>query len=220
MKTLKTLLQRLCSLFTLFLFSLFSQTSIAASVGDLLISEVMANPSAVSDANGEWFELFNPTTEQIDLSGLILSDLSTDSHIISEGTSLLINSGDYLVLARNGNTLANGGVNADYVYGSDFKLTNNSDQIIFSDTSGELLRLDYDASFGAPGVSMALTSSLMQLDQYQASNLVFGTGDLGTPGTAGSYNLVTPVPVPGALWLLSSGLLGLVQLGRIKKKTP
>ena len=51
----------LCSL------SLFTNLSHAVTVSDLLISEVMANPAALSDARGEWFELYKPTTEAINL---------------------------------------------------------------------------------------------------------------------------------------------------------
>src|SRR5687768_5630304 len=31
--------------------------------GDVVISEVMANPLGSSDSNGEWFELYNPSDE-------------------------------------------------------------------------------------------------------------------------------------------------------------
>ena len=44
---------------------LITTNAAAATVADLLISEVMVNPAAVSDTRGEWFELYNPTTEEI-----------------------------------------------------------------------------------------------------------------------------------------------------------
>ena len=33
------------------------------------INEIIQNPSAVSDANGEWFEVYNPTGSGIDIEG-------------------------------------------------------------------------------------------------------------------------------------------------------
>lgn len=190
----------------------FSPLSQAASVSDLLITEIMANPAAVSDTNGEWFELFNPTSEAIELSDIVLSDDGSNSHVISTGSSLLINSGDYFIMARNGDNTTNGGFTADYVYSS-FSLGNTSDQVIFSDTMGELLRLDYGSGFVPAGASMELIDAVMLPSNYAASTTIFGDGGLGTPGTAGSYiHEVTPspVPLPGAAWLMGSGLLGLI----------
>ncbi len=54
--------------------------SAAIVAGDLVISEVMANPSAVSDTTGEWFEIYNSSGAAIDLNGLILMD--SDLHIV------------------------------------------------------------------------------------------------------------------------------------------
>lgn len=122
--------------------------------GDLVISEVMANPSAVSDSAGEWFELFNSTSSSIDLDGLVLSDDGINSHTIS-GT-LIIASGGYLVLGINGDSAANGGYVADYVY-SNFLLGNSGDEIVISEGMTEIARLDYSSSFAGAGTSMELS---------------------------------------------------------------
>ena len=102
MKHLSIMYVQFLSLFCLVLTCFFSTTSKAATVSDLLITEIMANPLAVTDTLGEWFELFNPTTESIDLSGLLLSDDGSNKHNISSATPLLVNSGSYFVMARNG----------------------------------------------------------------------------------------------------------------------
>lgn len=191
--------------------------SLASTVSDLLITEVMANPSAVSDSSGEWFELFNPTSYDIDLNGLVLSDAGSDKHTIFSATDLMINSGDYFVFARNANSSINGGFTADYIYGGDFVLANSNDEIIFSDSSGELLRLDYTSGFVANSTSMELTDNTMLLSNYIASTQEYGDGDFGTPGSAGSYAFAvtpSPVPLPGTAWLLLSGLIGLVSFRR------
>lgn len=190
----------------------------AASVSDLLISEIMANPAAVTDANGEWFELFNPTSDSINLSGISLSDAGSNSHLISNSNDLWVNSGSYFVMARNGTSLNNGGFTADYVY-SNFTLGNSSDQIIFSEGTNELLRFDYSSGFVANGSSMKLLSESMLAGNYAASTSAYGDGDFGTPGTEGTYAFsVAPsaVPLPSALWLFGSGLMGLIGLTRRK----
>lgn len=184
----------------------------AASVTELLITEVMANPLAVGDSSGEWFELFNPTSTAVELSGITLFDLGSNRHEISPDASLLVNPGEYFVMARNGNFDSNGGFTADYVYGSDFSLGNSDDEIIFADLSGELLRLDYTSGFAPSGASMELISSSMLQENFTVSSSVYGLGDLGTPGSAGSYAFggdTSPVPLPAAIWLFIAGLLSL-----------
>jgi len=221
MKFIELLFVQFIAFIGLVFLSATSSYSQAASVSDLLLTEIMANPLSVSDANGEWLELFNPTSDSIDLSGVTLSDISSAGHIISDNSNLFVKPGDYFVLARNGDTTANGGFNADYVYGSGFSLSNSSDEIIFSDTTGELLRLDYGSGFAPAGKSMELIDAVILQSNYAASTSQFGLGDWGTPGEAGSFTFEktspTPVPLPGAAWLMGSGLAGLVGFSRQRK---
>ncbi len=186
--------------------------------GDLLISEVMANPSAVSDRVGEWFELFNPTPDSLILNNLVISDNGSNTHQIDTGSDLLINSGQYLVLARNGDININGGVVADYVY-SGFTLGNTSDAIIISSADTEITRLEYNRGFSGMGESTELLGLSSEIENYQPTpdTFIYGAGDIGTPGTAGSSELkVSSVPVPAAIWLFGSGLLGFCNPGRKK----
>ena len=41
---------------------------------EIVINEIMQNPSAVSDSNGEWFELHNPTAGAVDIDGWTVMD--------------------------------------------------------------------------------------------------------------------------------------------------
>ena len=116
---------------------------------------------------------------------------------------MLIAPGAYFVLGRNGNIADNGGYSADYVY-SNFTLGNTVDQIVLSNDTNELARLNYtELPFGADGVSSELINQLINPDEshYRASqNNQYGLGDTGTPGQRGSFELVsaavTPVPYP------------------------
>ncbi len=55
--------------------------------GTVLITEVMANPDAVADSVGEWFEIYNPTLQAIDLGGWTIQ-CAVFQHTI-QGTVLL-----------------------------------------------------------------------------------------------------------------------------------
>ena len=201
----------------IFLLSAHSLThSATIQPGDLLISEVMANPSAVSDANGEWFEVFNASANSIDLNGLSISDNGSNSHLIDNGGSLFITAGSYLVLGRNGDSASNGDYIADYIY-TNFSLGNTLDQIILLENSNEIVRLDYTGlPFGSAGISAELirqTANPDESDFQLTENSTYGLGDSGTPGSAGSFELISaaPVPIPGAIWLFISAFIFLVR---------
>ena len=97
-------------LMVLISFSTTAAAPLLASPGDVIINEIMQNPAAVSDANGEWFELFNTTVSDIDIEGWTIFDNDFDSHVINNGTPLVIPAGGYLVLGNNADEVTNGGV--------------------------------------------------------------------------------------------------------------
>jgi hypothetical protein len=188
---------------------LFVSTPVAqaALISDLLITEVMANPSEVSDSKGEWFELFNPMTESVDLNQIYIKDDGSNIHQIDHGGPLLILPNQYFVLGRNVNSSTNGGFTADYVYSS-FTLVNTGDEIVFSndaDGRDELLRLDYNSNF----VSAGRTSELKIEGNYQLTSLkkTYGLGDIGTPGYSSSApSSIATIPLPSTGLLLMFGL--------------
>lgn len=98
-----------------------------ATPAGLRISEFLADPAAVSDTNGEWIELFNPTDSPVNLFGWILADLGSDRHVIAE--EVWIAPQGYLVLARNTNLATNGGVAAAYRY-TGINLANTTDALL------------------------------------------------------------------------------------------
>lgn len=153
---------------------------------NIVINEIMQNPEAVSDSEGEWFELYNTTSSDIELSGCIIRDNGGDNHIIN--ASLVVPTNGYAVLAKNGTSTENGGIIPDYVY-SGMILSNSSDEIVLTCNEVEIDRVEYDNGLTFPdpnGASMILASP--ELDNNIGSNWctstsAFGDGDLGTPGS-------------------------------------
>jgi predicted extracellular nuclease len=165
---------------------------------DLMINEIMQNPSAVSDSNGEWFEVHNTTDTGIDIDGWTILDNDFDLHLINNGGPLLVPAGGYLVLGNNADFATNGGVNVDYQYSGVF-LSNSSDELVLLDVGGaEIDRVEWDngATFPDPiGASMSLKDSALDNNigaNWCESVTPFGNGDLGTPGNENSCVLVIP----------------------------
>ena len=158
----------------------------------IVISEVMPNPSAVSDAYGEWFEIINMDSITIDLNGWTIMDGGSDSHVIS--SSIEIQPGQYMVLGRNGNESVNGGYVSDYTYAS-FALANSDDEIILLDQDEKVVDdISYGGTFPySSGVSMYMidhTSDNTIDSNWVASSLMYGDGDHGTPGRAWNDSIV------------------------------
>lgn len=145
----------------------------------------MPNPKAVSDTNGEWFEIFNTSSSTIDLIGCEFKDLGTNSFTINE--SLLINSEGYLIFGRKTDITINGGVEVDYA--ATFTLANTTDQIILMCDGQEIDSIEYSKVLGFPlpdGASMMLSD--LTLDNaigtnWCISSTPYGDGDMGTPGS-------------------------------------
>jgi 2',3'-cyclic-nucleotide 2'-phosphodiesterase (5'-nucleotidase family) len=183
----------------------FVLSAAAAEPGDVVINEIMQNPSAVFDSNGEWFEVYNPTTSDIDIDGWTIMDDDFDSFVIDNGGSLIIPADGYLVLGNNADSSTNGGVSVDYEYLSEFPdgifLGNGSDELVLLDSSStEIDRVAWDngATFPDPnGASMALIDPALDNNvgaNWCESQTAFGDGDFGTPGAA---NDCPTEPPPG-----------------------
>ena len=159
----------------------------------------MQNPGAVSDANGEWFELFNSTGADVDIDGWTIEDNDVDAHVIDNGGPLVVPAGGYIVLGVNADSSANGGVTVAYQYPSDFFLSNSSDELVLRDGGlTEIDRVEWDdgATFPDPnGASMSLIDPALDNNvggNWCTASTPFGDGDLGTPGAANDC----PAPPP------------------------
>ncbi|MGQ7869475.1 DUF4493 domain-containing protein [Sunxiuqinia sp. sy24] len=164
--------------------------------GDLLITEIMYNPGALADSEGEWVEVFNNSSTNINLKGLVLRRGSNNAfYQIAADVNLA--SGAYAVLGRTESA-------ADYVdcvYGGGIDLVNTGYELFINTygtngTDGTVIcSVDYGADSYVPdreGKSIqldpAVTNALDAQDglNWCSSTLPYSTGDLGTPGAANS----------------------------------
>ncbi len=191
--------------------------STSANAG-IIINEVFQNPNAVSDADGEWFELFNSGLTDIDINGWTFSDNDTDSEIINNGGSLIISSGGFLVLGKNSDFSANGGIVIDYQF-SGGHLANSADELaLFDDLLQEVDRVEWDNGVTFPknaGASMALTSFSADSSlgsNWAASTLLQASGDFSSAGKCNDdvgQTCSVSVPEPTTFAIFALGMIGL-----------
>jgi len=197
--------------FTMFLALLF-QTGVSQNI---IITELIQNPSAVGDTEGEWFELYNAGTETVDINGFVLKDADTDSITIENGGALNIEPNAYLVLGVNADFATNGGVNVDYQY-SGMNLANGTDELFLCAADGvtviDGIVWDDGATFPDPtGASMTLNPNFFNAtDNDNGANWYpaitpYGDGDLGTPGAANDTppnpSITVNAPNGGESWM-------------------
>jgi hypothetical protein len=163
----------------------------------LVINEVLANPGGtITDASGEWFELYNAGTRSVNLQDLVIADSAASGrrpyHLIA--SSVVVPSGGYVVLGNTTNTTNNGGVPVDYAYGSALAFANSLDALKISRVYGtDTLTLDRtqyaSAAISAQnGISRELTNPALDNSNMDGSNwadalvtAVYGPGGRGTP---------------------------------------
>ncbi|MBC8070442.1 MAG: hypothetical protein IAG13_19070 [Deltaproteobacteria bacterium] len=160
------------------------------TLGDLVITESMANPNAVSDANGEWFELL--VLADVDLNGLQLytvdGALATDlEQTLDDGACLAVASGTRLLFARNATVAENGGLpTVDYVFG--FGLVNSDAGVAVG--VGDVVLDAVSWTTTAAGASRSLDPGSNDpagnddADAWCTGVPAYGDGDNGTPRAA------------------------------------
>tara|TARA_B110000438_G_scaffold298591_1_gene347110 strand:- start:2166 stop:3905 length:1740 start_codon:yes stop_codon:yes gene_type:complete len=162
----------------------------------IVISEIMINPSAVSDSYGEWFEVVNMTDMTIDLQGWTIKDGDENGHIINNiGNTLLISPGEYIVLSRNNDFSINGGLISDYVY-EGISFSNSEDAILLMNVEGEIIdEVQYTNSWPIlSGSSIEIHDlNLNNNDNFNwfSATSTYGDGDFGTPGISFNGTLKT-----------------------------
>jgi len=160
-----------------------------SSAGQLVITEVLADPSGVYDSEGEWFEIYNTTDLVLDLSGAVFSDDDSDSFTV-EG-EIIIDPGEYLTFGRVHEVAYNGGAHVDYAYGEAMTLANGDDELVLTVGGIEIDRIVFDDGSWpmTRGAAFQLDPSTLDYasndsaTSWCAATTEFGTvSDLGTPG--------------------------------------
>lgn len=168
--------------------------------GAIVITEIMQNPSFVSDNDGEYFEVYNTTDTAIDLLGWTISTFSTGTPVTDViDVSLIVPAKGYIVLGENADINSNGGVTVDYQYNTSLFLGNGASSVKIECSSSVFDLVTYDGGTEFPdptGKSMELaTNKYSNTDNDDGSNWAEATaeitsgGDLGTPGSANSFVL-------------------------------
>jgi hypothetical protein len=158
--------------------------------GDLVISEIMVNPSVATDPAGEWVEVYNPTTTDIALcNGWTLADNTSGDRPVDPSYGVVVPAGGYATLAYEADPTFNGGLNMDGEYASTLALSNSGD--VLNLKFGGLLIDSVTYTSGWPqsaGTSMHLKASQRTATANNSSaNWCFSTstaanGERATPG--------------------------------------
>ncbi|MCB9627587.1 MAG: lamin tail domain-containing protein [Sandaracinaceae bacterium] len=156
--------------------------------GDVVISEVMANPSG-ADSGREWVEIYNSTSGELALAGLELVRSAEDgtgarSHVLATGDMLA--AGAYYVLG--GVLDAARPTYVDYGYGSSLgDLGNTAGRVIVRCGDRVLDEVVYLST--TDGASRAYDGALPpnatandDTTRWCDSSATFSTGDFGSPG--------------------------------------
>ncbi|MCR9161045.1 MAG: lamin tail domain-containing protein [Nannocystaceae bacterium] len=171
------------------------RAAVAPSAGDLWINEFMADPSAVGDGDGEWFEVF--AAADFDLNGVEFGRADEIEETIDEDACLPVQAGDHVLFARNAVTAENGGL-PEAAYEVGFSLINDSGGALYLAFGGEVL----DAiswSSTEPGFARALNPDVAGPDanddeaNWCDATQPYASGDFGTPTAENSACGGTPV---------------------------
>jgi hypothetical protein len=162
---------------------------VSPMAGDLVITEFMANPKAVDDTVGEWFEV--SVGRDVDLNGLEIGKIEgTALSTLKVADCLRVTAGSLVVFGRSADDKVNGGLpGVDHVFSFDLVNSASSlyvgvlgkalDAIAWTKTSeGIATSLDPD---------MALNTTDNDLPASYcpaATTSTYGAGDRGTPGSS------------------------------------
>lgn len=154
----------------------------------LVITEIMNNPKAQLDADGEWFEIYNASGRDVNIGGCVVTSGRSngeESFVIAPNT--VVRHSAHFVFANSSALTAP----ADYDYQGAINLNNSSDFVSIHCNEVLIDSVSYDTlSFPVPdGASLTLNPSMMGAAAndlgaaWCLATSTFGLGDRGTPGT-------------------------------------
>ncbi len=146
----------------------------------IIINEIMYYPASGDNAESEWIELYNISSETINLSGWYIKD-NADSFIFPAGSYIVPDSYFLLEYSEAATIKA-----ANAIYGNsapNLILANSSESLLLYDTQQNLVDyLQYSASWdvnaAGTGKSLERISSTIETNNsinWQASSIIYGT---------------------------------------------
>lgn len=168
-----------------------------SGLGDLIVTEVQADPLGYAQYLAEWFELYNNSGRNLDLNGVVIE--RNGESITIAGPPVTVGIGDYVVLGVSAYSGDNGYVETDYVYDfSDFDMDASDDLITVSYDGIVLDSVEWDSSWSfalgnahacAPNASANEWANDLSLNWCPSATLIpDSTPQLyGTPGEPNEY---------------------------------
>lgn len=182
----------------------------AAEYGDVVINEIMYDaPVSIKEPNGEWIELYNNTTRDINLNGWKWTS-DGENWVTIEGTNTTINNRGYIMLVRDIEAFMlykydMSGVN--YIEINNMSLRNSTDTVGLKDNSDNLIDiLTYDSKWGGKNgyslekINPTITNrdNISDISNYWITSFI----SYGTPGRQNSmYNYYPKKPNIGIVEL-------------------
>jgi len=158
------------------------RAAVPPSAGQLLITEVMADPSAVSDATGEWFEV--KATADVDLNGVTLFAGASSTELGGEAC-LHVPAGGYALFAKSLDSATNGGLpQVMAVFTGSLGNTSGAVQLKLGDTLLDQVGWTQTSAGAASQLDPAKDDTVSNDDPANFCDAAtpYGAGDLGTPG--------------------------------------
>lgn len=163
----------------------------APAAGDLVITEIHynpTNPTTGPEAQREWFEVMNASTDSLTIDGLVIRDATSNQAIAAAGAELA--PGAYGIFAYGSNAAQNGITAPIAVYGTSgaVQLNNSGDTLVIELGGVEIDRVVYSSSWGgANGASLCLKAPYAADNNaaaaWSTSVGAFGpNNDQGSPG--------------------------------------
>ena len=164
-----------------------AETDGSPSLPGVVISEIMLAPCESAPGSGQWFELHNPGTVEVNLNGLTIEDGAGGSFLIADAPAIA--AGDWYIVAASDDPAVNGGIEPDLVFsGLDFSPDGGKITLLAGDL--ELVSITWtsavlpDAECTAASLDPAAIGSAGErsFENWCPATTTYGSGDSGTPG--------------------------------------
>jgi len=156
-------------------------------VGEVIVTEIMPNPDVVPDADGEWFEIYNPAMGVSYQLGTCMFEGATDTGFTID-MDMVIGPQEYRTFSVS--TMVDQGFLADYQWPPmDYNLTNSNDEVRLICDGVMVDEVAYSSMTFPFSAGQSANLDPMSYDAVlndDSANWCAGTssynGDFGTPG--------------------------------------